>query len=84
MQRLHDSLSDPTLRAEAMEALRSLIEKVIITPEGDGFSVDLYGELGALITLAERQKQKRPGEISPGRSLSVVAGTGFEPVTFRL
>jgi hypothetical protein len=63
-----------TLRREAMAILRTLIEKVVVTPTEAGIEVALYGELGALLELAEARKQGRPGSLGPRRSLSVVAG----------
>ncbi len=50
----------------------------------------LHGELGAILAWLERQgvgkasKQNTPGLLGSGVLVSVGAGTGFEPVTFRL
>jgi site-specific DNA recombinase len=74
VEQLQTSLKDETLRREAMAILRTLIEKVIVTPSESGVEVTLYGELGALLELAEARKQGRPGSLAPRRSLSVVAG----------
>ena len=76
-------------RAEAMDLIRSMIDRVDITPRADGNGVDavLHGDLAAILAACggASDKQKLPGPFQePGSQLSVVAGTGFEPVTFRL
>jgi hypothetical protein len=57
-----------------MAILRTLIEKVVVTPTRTGVEVALYGELGALLELAEARRTGRPGSLGARRSLSVVAG----------
>jgi hypothetical protein len=72
--------------AEAMDLIRSLIERVDLKPRPDGgIDATLHGELAQVLALMESasSKQQRPG-LGPGRQLSVVAGRGFEPLTFRL
>jgi site-specific DNA recombinase len=76
-------------RAEAMDLIRSMIDRVDITPRADGGGVDavLHGDLAAILAACGEagDKRKLPGAVErPGSQLSVVAGTGFEPVTFRL
>ena len=82
--KLHDALSDDARRSEAMEILRTMIEKVIVTATGDETEVALHGELGAMMHLAESRQKESPGQLKPRHSFSVVAGVGFEPTTFRL
>ena len=57
----------------AIMAVRELVEAVVVYPEGDpaGRDLELTGQLAALLAGGERMGK-------------VVAGTGFEPVTFRL
>ena len=79
-------------RQEAAETLRGLIEKISLTPgpERGEIYATLHGELGTILNWTERQaigkaaKTTKPAADATGLSLSVVAGTGFEPVTFRL
>ncbi|MDD7973955.1 recombinase family protein [Roseinatronobacter sp. HJB301] len=79
-------------RQEAAETLRGLIEKISLTPgpERGEIYATLHGELGTILNWTERQaignaaKTTKPAVDATGLSLSVVAGTGFEPVTFRL
>ena len=50
-----------------------------------GVEAVLHGDLARILALCERRPQKKtPRRRPPGGLLSVVAGTGFEPVTFRL
>ena len=89
--RLTEALNHPDDRAEAATALRTLIEKIVLTPgAGRGEThATLHGELGTILNWAARQavgpaNKNTPGAGLTGVSLSVVAGVGFEPTTFRL
>ncbi|WP_195706795.1 recombinase family protein, partial [Brucella sp. 10RB9213] len=72
-------------RQEAAETLRSLIEKISLTPgpERGEIYATLHGELGTILNWTECQaigkakKTKTPGGDLTGVSLSVVAGAGF-------
>ena len=84
--------------AESWESLRGLIEKLVLIPHDqcDGYSIDLRGDLAALLDLASGSEASRRGQASrvSGTSdsqvvdnieeLMLVAGVGFEPTTFRL
>jgi len=48
---LLSALSEPETCRQAAEALRGLIEEIRITPEGEGNTVELAGELAALLRL---------------------------------
>jgi site-specific DNA recombinase len=80
------TLVDPAIAQPAQEVVRSLIEKVSVRWEEGQAVVVLDGALTALIGLA--QNAKGPALAGLGGfeviSVKVVAGTGFEPVTFRL
>ncbi len=88
------ALNDPLIRAEAAEALRSLINTIVLTPDAgvpDGISAELQGELATILGLAANPVMslgpngKKPQRTNvPRAMLSVVAGIGFEPMTFRL
>ncbi|WP_306051185.1 recombinase family protein [Oceaniradius stylonematis] len=90
--KLTHALNRPAERQEAAEALRMLIEKIMLTPgpERGEIHATLYGELGQILAWTERQalgktsKTNTPGGVSSGVLVSVVAGAGFEPATFRL
>ncbi|WP_425506408.1 recombinase family protein [Sulfitobacter undariae] len=83
IRQLTDGLSDPAIRLKAIETIQSLIDHIKITPTNTGFDVELHGELGAVMEMVD-QNERRPAEQTAGRSLTVVAGVGFEPTTFRL
>ena len=86
--------------SEAKEHVRGLIEKIVLTPkEGHKeLSIDLYGDLAGILNIATEGKimtktgvqRKRPEKVAVNDnmlfepSLQLVAGTGFEPVTFGL
>jgi len=84
VEHLQEALSDATTQLEAGEIIRSLINRIELTPDGDTLAIKLYGDLAQIIAFSETSadKQKGPGEAGP--ILSVVAGRGFEPLTFRL
>ena len=80
------SLNDDLARPEATEALRDLVSEVRMVPDdGDehGHVIELYGELGAILALADDANDK-PRRLTGGVSVPMVAGVGFEPTTFRL
>ena len=84
---LAETLADPALRQEAGDAIRSLIERVALTPgEKRGeIHATLHGDLATIVHWTERAHIKNKADTPQrGMSASVVAGGGFEPPTFRL
>ena len=77
---MHEALSWEDTRAEATEAIRALIDEIRLVPEGGELKIELFGELAALIGLAN----KDPRSDDRGLQVTLVAGAGFEPATFRL
>ena len=81
-------MADPAIQAEAAAIIRGQIEKITLTPNAEGgLEVLLHGDLARILQVCEAgggRQDKRPGTDVPGRELSVVAGAGFEPATFRL
>jgi len=77
-------------RAEAADLLRGLIEKIILLPDPNapnGHVIELYGELGAILSLCTDQegtKAKARSGATGVWQLTMVAGAGFEPAAFRL
>jgi hypothetical protein len=53
------------------------------SPKRGEIAATLHGDLGTILEWAA-QKQNTPGRDGSGVSVSVVAGRGFEPLTFRL
>ena len=65
-ERAH-GLRDSSLRAEATEILRAMIEQVVVTPRDVGtFDVALHGELGALLRLEGGQESRCPAYLCRG------------------
>ena len=81
---LMDALNTPDTITQANEAIRQLIEKVRLVPEGNTLNIELFGELAALISLGTGPNDKRPLADAKGVQVTLVAGAGFEPTTFRL
>ena len=80
VDRLTEALNEDGSRTEAAEAIRALIEEVRLVPDAGSLKIELYGELAALINLAN----EHPRSKDTGVQVTMVAGVGFEPTTFRL
>ena len=87
---LTEALNDPAARPEAADLLRGVIESVTLTPDPDapnGHVIELRGELGAILSLCGNDvatnANARRGAAGV-RQVTMVAGVGFEPTTFRL
>ena len=71
-------------RAEAFELIRSLIDEIVLVPEGGELNVELKGDLAGILTLCSQSKSPS-GLVPEGlEQVKLVAGGGFEPPTFRL
>jgi site-specific DNA recombinase len=82
---LAKALQEPESRSEATEALRGLVDAIVLTPErgGAALGIELRGNLAAM--LGATRKTKRPSESDDlSLQVSMVAGAGFEPATFGL
>ena len=91
--RLHPNLAElyrqrvaelaAALRAEdadhARSVIRGLVEEIRLLPEGGRHRIEVRGELGAILRLSEAANA-----VETEVQIKMVAGTGFEPVTFRL
>jgi site-specific DNA recombinase len=87
------ALSDASVKREATGALRGLVSEIRMIPDpsaAGGHRMDLVGELASILALAEggdaeTTKPPRVARVFVGiGSVSMVAGVGFEPTTFRL
>jgi site-specific DNA recombinase len=80
---LRTSLDDVTIRSEAASVLATLIESVTIYPNGEhGPEAEVVAKVSDLLAWATNDNAARKG--GDRSSIELVAGTGFEPVTFRL
>ena len=70
-------------RTEATEALRGLIDAIVLTPEAGSLRIELKGNLAAMLGATDKARGRRkPDDLS--LQVSMVAGAGFEPATFGL
>jgi site-specific DNA recombinase len=69
--------------ARARNSIKALVggEINLIPMEGNYLEAELRGDYGGLVKLAN---ESPGGKAGAGRKLSLVAGVGFEPTTFRL
>ena len=68
---LETSLSAPDIKLEASEALRALIDQVMLTPDTaspDALRVELQGDLATILLLASAPNKKLPGTSVPRES----------------
>lgn len=84
LESLHAALNDQETRTDAFEAIRALIDRVVITPTGESYSLAIEGDLAAILTLAggeDLQGSQGQTEIS---EILLVAEEGLEPPTHGL
>ena len=83
VDKLHQVLNSETTRSQAVEILRSLIERIEIHPgrKRGQCEVVVVGVLARILTLGQ---QKTTAALGGGGTFLMVAGRGFEPLTFRL
>ena len=81
---LHEALQEESeaKRLKAAEILRSLVKEIILTPEDGELQIDVRGDLAGILRIAV--KAKTPATKTGGSQVEMVAGIGFEPMTFRL
>jgi site-specific DNA recombinase len=86
VENLAAALNDPGTAAEAGEIIRTLIDRIVLTPTDGVLKAELFGDLATIVRFAEARKRTNSSAGSTGEPalLSVVAGVGFEPTTFRL
>ena len=88
---LINRLSDKDTMPEAKEALRALLERIVLVPSSktDKLDVHIHGDLAGLLLLSMGTKRKNclstdTLAFDSIGELVLVAGVGFEPTTFRL
>ena len=78
MAEIHRLLESPETRDAASEAIRSLIDKVVLTPVTDELQIDLHGELAAILGLCQGSK-KPAAEVRDGlEQVKLVAGARYQ------
>ena len=73
VERLHEELNRPELRAEAAGALRALIDQVRLIPEDGQLEIELCGDLAGILALGAGGR-KPVTEGGDGLQVTVVAG----------
>ena len=83
---LTEAFEDDGLRAQAFERIRALIDAVVLTPENGELAIHMRGELASMLELCAGPETQKASAVVTEEALQIklVAGTGFEPVTFRL
>jgi hypothetical protein len=76
------SLQHPDSRSEAGEALRGLVDAIVLFPAGSELRIELKGNLAAMLSAAQNAKRSPEGDLF--LQIALVAGAGFEPATFGL
>jgi site-specific DNA recombinase len=73
--------ADDENRLEAYRGIRDLVEKIVIKPTGPYKPIDLeiHGRLATLLRASTEGTIEKPKSMG-----ALVAGIGFEPMTFRL
>ncbi|MGO3934205.1 recombinase family protein [Rhodopseudomonas pseudopalustris] len=81
---LHEALQDDSeaTRLKAGEILRSLVKEIVLTPQNDELKIDVRGDLAGILAIS--LKTKTPATRTGVSQVEMVAGIGFEPMTFRL
>jgi site-specific DNA recombinase len=84
---LRRSLDADRLDPEAVELIRSLVDAVTLTPEDGALAISIKSELAGILALCDESRKANPGDqgvAGLAEQIKLVAGIGFEPMTFRL
>ncbi|WP_431206523.1 recombinase family protein [Bradyrhizobium betae] len=73
---LTKALRDEKFGQEAVDLVRSLIDKIVLTPDedGDGLLINLYGDLAGIAKIASGKTQFREEEEQSLRHIRLIAG----------
>jgi site-specific DNA recombinase len=77
------ALESEESRTGAREAIRALIEAILLEPDGDELKITLKGDLAGMLSAA-RGSKRSPDTGDLMVQIKLVAGGGFEPPTFGL
>src|SRR5215207_9017957 len=77
------ALESEESRTGAREAIRALIEAILLEPDGDRLNITLKGDLAGMLSAA-RDSKRSPDTRDLLVQIKLVAGAGFEPATFGL
>jgi site-specific DNA recombinase len=77
------ALESEVTRTGAREAIRALIEAILLEPDGERLKITLKGDLAGMLSAA-RDSKRSPDTGDLLVQIKLVAGAGFEPATFGL
>jgi len=80
---LCQALEHEDSRAGATDAIRALIEAILLEPDGDRLKITLKGDVAGMLSAA-RDSKRSPDTGDLLVQIKLVAGAGFEPATFGL
>lgn len=77
---LANSLNDENHKAEAVEIIRSLVDRIVLSPDPDsdkGLTIDLEGDLAGILNLCTNSKKALTLSDEDLKQIKLVAGVGF-------
>jgi site-specific DNA recombinase len=77
------ALESEESRQGAADAIRALVEAIVLEPDGDQLKITLKGDLAGMLSAA-RDSKRSPDTGDLLVQIKLVAGGGFEPPTFGL
>ena len=77
------ALESEESRTGAAEAIRALVEAIVLEPDADHLKITLKGDLAGMLSAA-RDSKRSPETGDLMVQIKLVAGAGFEPATFGL
>jgi site-specific DNA recombinase len=66
------------------DLIRSLVEGIRLMPADGSLRIELAGDLASILSLYSGAKKVASGDAVLLEQVKMVAGIGFEPMTFRL
>ncbi len=77
------ALENEESRTGAVDAIRALVEAIVLEPDGERLNITLKGDLAGMLSAA-RDTKRSPDAGDLMVQIKLVAGAGFEPATFGL
>jgi hypothetical protein len=77
------ALENEESRTGAVDAIRALVEAIVLEPDGERLKITLKGDLAGMLSAA-RHSKRSPDTGDLLVQIKLVAGGGFEPPTFGL
>ena len=81
---LKNALNTEGTKDEAFDLIRSLVDEILLVPDNGELAIEIKGDLAGILSLCSQSKS--PSGLKPEglEQVKLVAGIGFEPMTFRL